>query len=547
MLGPARPVVPRFRREKNWAARFLAVLFVAVVVGVPLALPVASARAPVPVSTDSLFGGFSFPCGERTSNGWLYIIGNGLLQPTYICAGTFYYGDALTVAFVNFGSARSVEFTTFQNGSGATPLWSNSTFFVGASNVTQFDFTLPSTATTLHVRACMDFGCVEFTHATPITALPSGFLDVGGIDLLVFGIAVEMGVLMVPLLLVARWMARKALWAPSSTFGFALLMPHVVAGFLIALAVDFPDVDRLFGGWQFVVFPILIALMLFTWSIHLFNVATPALALQPDPQGFHRLRFRGWRFFVGELPDGSKVLIGRRWRDFVSRLFGHFVVLSGPTAALSTQGPAQEFPLLMRKLGFRARPDRRHPLDDFEVIGNLDVRWKDQPRYVYFVDHDVNLRDDQPKLSVHRVVPVPAVLSKTTGEVVREATTKRVLSWPHYIDVPPNDPGLAGIHYIDTIAGATEFIKWERTTKRTEEIRVQNGRLRATLYRTADDMAEARVADAFRFYEVETQPLSEYERREDARPMFSKAPPKENEGTDERPKAPSPSQGRVKP
>ncbi len=486
-------------------------------------------------------------CYVSTHNGLFSILYTYVFnQQNPVCGGTYVFADALQVTFINFLSTRTLVFQTVQPLDGSPTLYGNTTVVAVGGQASTFPVVLPSTIPQREVTACIDGGCLTFTHSTPLTLFPSNVIDVGGLDVLILGVVILTALLLFPFTLLARFIGRKALWTPA--WKAWLWAPHIVAFFLFGIVVDFPLLDKAFSGSEFLFFPVVFAFMFFLWSIHLFNTARVAFAFKPNPHAFHHLSFEGWRFFIGRLPDGSYVLIGKRWRDWLARLFGHFPILVPASSEYSTQGVPYPIDLQMHTAGFRRKPGRENALDDFKVEGPLDIRWRDPPSRIYFVDHDVQINDAMPELRWHREVEVPPKLDHEGNVVIPSHTVTR-RCWPYYVDPEPNAIGLAGIHVIDEIAAAVGWITYEQITRRSEEKDIQLGRLQATLYRTADEMASRRAADVVRYYEVDTAALSDEERRQDSKPILSKVVPKDSlggEGTDERPPPVAPGKGRPK-
>ena len=480
--------------------------------------------------------------GFPTNDGFALTFYQGLLQPYPITPGTLVFGDEILVEFLNLGLNRTITVTTFQAGtSKGPPVWFNQTFGVTGRNVSIFSLNLPSVSDQRDTTMCVDGGCEAFQHVTPVTLLPSGIFNVGGLDLLLLGITIEFGILIFPTVILARWLTRKALWSPK--FRAWLWAPHVVAGFLILVVLDFQLFDALFGGLGFVLMPIVFDLLFFGWVLHLFNVARPVEVLRPDPQAGHRLRYNRWRIWVGEWPDGTKVLVGSRWRDWWARLFGHAPVLMPANVDGTKRGAPAEAPLLtyrtetrseredrrakaMRR-SFRQRPGRESPLDDFQVAGDAELQERDAPKLLYWTASDEWLNADMPHLSIHRTVRVPAKVNDA-GNVVEPAHTVSKLAWPHYVD-PKATVGLAGIHYYDTPVAALGWIRAEKAYRRIEDLRAQNVALRTTTFIEADESAQVQVAEVFRLMERERMPLSDEEADEETRREAVKA--KEPGGT----------------
>jgi hypothetical protein len=503
------------------------------------ALALLSVAAPASAST-----GLSPVYGFSTATGSFVIpYYQGLLQPYSVSPGATVFGDTVYLEFINSEGNRSVTIETFQHATGLTNLTFNETFSVAGHNETTLTFDLPSSTAARDTRLCVDGGCMAFVHVTPLTLIPSGVLSIGGLDLLVLSLVVEMGALIWPLTLLARWLTHRALWSPA--FKAWLWAPHFTAAVLIATVVDFQAFDAVFGGASFILFPVGFALLYFFWVLHLFNRAHSAEVLRPDPQGGHRLRYNRWRILVGELPDGTKVLIGRRWRDWLARLLGHHAVLvpanidgtrtGGPAeAALDTFRPrtkreqaeaVETVTAAMSKPDYwRTRPGRVSPLDDFRVAGEPDTHEKDAPKWLYWVTTDGWYRGDLPYLSWSREVTVPARYAPD-GALLTPATTRRKWTWPHYVE-PPAGVDLAGVHYLDTPVAALGLIRAEKAYRRVEDLRNNVGALRATVHVEADAIAEEQHGELLRLLDVESRPLDDEATFEDTLPVGSKRDPR---------------------
>jgi len=454
-----------------------------------------------------------------------------LLGATSFCSGAFVFGDQLYFEFIDDIGNRTIQITSVQNG---TPkLFFNATAAV-THGFTAISFLLPSTTSALTTNLCIDGACVQFTHQTPLTLIPSGVLNIGGLDLLVLVMVIEFGAVAFPTVLVARWFTRKAV-GYSPRFRAWLWGPHVVLGITLLLIADYQAFDALLGGLGFVTFPLIFDVLFFGWMLDKFNTASWAEVLRPDPQGGHRLRYNRWRIIVGELPDGTKVLIGRRWRDWLARLFGHYPILSHARAKATLLGSPAAAPLDNRRAGFRVRPKRGSPLDDFEIAGEITSGEKHPPKWLYWVDHDGWLSGAMPYIAWTRLVDVPPRLDPETGGVVRPAYTKRKWSLPHYVDAPDAEAELAGFHYIDTPVQAVGWVSTENANRRLAKVRMEANALRMNEYRTADEMAQEQVAEMLRFYDASIQPLTDEQAQEEARGKPPAAPVAPREGTDERP------------
>jgi hypothetical protein len=481
--------------------------------------------------------GFSTPDGS-----FVIPYYQGVLGPNPVSPGTLVFGDTVYLEFVNSQGNRTVAVTTLQSAPGLSNISFNESFSVLAHNVTIFTLTLPPTTAQMNTRLCVDGGCVAFTHETPVTLFPSGVLDIGGLDLLVLAVTLESALAVFLGAPAARAITRKALWSPK--FRAWLWAPHILGAFIVLIAFDFEAFDAVFGGWSFAIIPVVFGVLAFFWMLHLFNVAYPVEVLRPDPQAGHRLRFNRWRVFVGDLPDGTKVLVGTRWRDWLARLLGHHVVLVPANATGTKRGPPAESELRTFKVrsradadkawervkrGFRVKPGRTSPLDDFQIAGEPGVKEKDAPRLLYWVDSDRWLSSDTWRLSFHREVRVDARYDRD-GNLVREAHTRTKFSIvPHYVAPASAEAALAEFHYIDTPAAALGWIRAERAYRRVEDLRRTNYALRSTVFVTADDWSQEAMGELLTMLDRERVPLTDEEAEEDVRA----GPPKIEERTSE--------------
>ncbi len=507
------------------------------------------------VPSPTAAGGLSSIYVVHTSNGSFYVPSyQSILETNALTPGVLVFGDIVYLQYISDQRENStVDITVAQTGNGPET-WGNTTFVAApVGNVTTYTLTLPSSTQITTDVMCVDGGCITFPHQTPLTLIPEGVLTIGGLDLVAFSVAFEAILLLFPLLLAARWLAKKTHYAPA--FKAWLWVPHVAFGLLLLVAFDYPAFDALFAGTEFLVFPVLLDLLVFGWAIHLWNDAEPGLVLRPDPQGGHRLRFNGWTIWVGEEPDGTKVLCGTHWRDWFARLRGHAPILVAANVDGTQNGqPAQmgvtwfrpetDTQRLARFRAFRPRPGRLDPMDDFVVAGDAAEKFKGilRPKYLWFVDSDRWFSTEMPKLSWHRTVPVPAVLDGD-GRVTAPATTKTKLSMPHYVDPPTGGISLAGIHYIDTVPAATGWVKAERAFRRLEEVMLQTNALRTNYQDMAFRLADEQVGDLLAMLDRQSRGLTD----DEARAEMGRSPSDAEPSTDEeaRPRRPTPKDATV--
>jgi hypothetical protein len=464
--------------------------------------------------------GFVTPDGSFVELYERQLLGDGSVNP-----GSLVFGDVIDVIFFNVLGNRTVQVESYQNGSsiGHPSLWLNESYTVPGHTFSVFSFTLPSSAITLPTRFCVDGGCMDFLHETPITWLPSGILSIGGVDLVAFAVTSETLILMVPLTIWARTLTHRARWTPKANWW--LILPHVAFAVVLLVSVEYPLLDETFAGLEFVLFPIVIALLFFFFVMHLFNVASPAEADQVAPDAGHKVRLTKWWILIGVFPDGRWGIIGTRWRDWIARLFGHFPVIFDPTdhdptkvmpasSAVTnrTVGDPWEYfdPQSARWRSFRSLPGRETPLESFPVtnvtIKGVDViKKRELPIYQFWVDHDQWLTVRLPYMSVHREKDVPPKLSPE-GAVLVPATKKNALTWPHYVD-PPALVSLADVHWMDALAAWLGWQAQERAYKLVEETRRENYALQTGVYLTADGMTKVSMGEVFELLERERFPI----------------------------------------
>jgi len=470
----------------------------------------------VPTGNSSASGfppvyGFSTPDGSFV----LPYENSLVLGPQDITPGQLVFGDSISLEFVNDGGNRSVLLTTNQTLSGNSPLLWNETFYVPARNVTILTFDLPSEAQVHDIRLCIDDGCIHFLHQTPVTLIPSGILNIGGLDLILFSIVIEMSIFLIIAIPAAKSLTRRGIWAPN--FRVWLYAPHVILGFVLLVVFDYQAFDLFFGGLEFVLFPMISIAFLFPWMLHFFNGGTVTEALQPDPQAGHRLRYRRWKFIMGDLADGRKVLVGTKWIHFFGRVRGHHAVLvparsEGKGLTVPALAPTDTYePLLgARMAAFHSRTGKDTPLDDFEIAGDgaIGVKEKNPPKLLVWVESGAFFDGELPHLSWHRDVLVEA-RTDAAGNVLRPAYTKRKLALPHFIDPPDNTTmKLAALHYLDAPLAALGWIRTERAYKRIRTLHANVNALRVGMYASADEFAEASEAGTYQLFEAMRSGLS---------------------------------------
>jgi hypothetical protein len=397
-------------------------------------------------------------------------------------------------------------------GNNNTRAYLNTTMTLVHGQISEISITLPSTTTqevyTLNVGGAVWRGFV----LTPFTLLPVGVFNVGGLDLLILVIAIESVILLAPLILLARYLTHKAIYAPHFSL---LLWGHVVLiGAAALLFVDYQQLDQVFGGLSYFTYPIIVAVLMFLWCLHLFNRAEIVEILKPDTMQGHRLRYLRWTQLTGKMKDGRTVLIDPRWRGFLYALWGHYTTLIPAESDAAKYGEPAPADVENRKILSqddvkrelaRQLPSKKYPEDDFRI---LNAEKFDEPTTIWWVDSRDPIDVRFPHMTWHKWVEVPAKQLKdgTTVESHRE----QKLTWPHIID-PESNIRLAGIHYFNVPIAALGWSRAEEDYSLLEKRAFQVVMLRSRLHGEAARLAEEQLAEFINLLEGQTLPLNEQE------------------------------------
>lgn len=496
------------RKEKGGplGRKIFAWIAAAVMVGVPLgAIGNASAS------------GIVLPYGFKTPTGSFVIpYYEGFLQEPSITPASLVYGDAIDIEFVNAIGNRTIVVSIFENGSsvGRPSLWANSTYAVIDNSISVLPtINLPSTSVTLPTQLCVDGACETFLHQTPFTLIPYGTLTFGGLDLIVFGVTLELVLIMAPLTLYARKLAKRALWFPR--LNWAILMPHIMVGGMLLAANDYPALDSAFGGLTWVVLPFVVASAWFFFIIHSYNVAAPIQADRISPEGDDRPGLNSWWVLIGVFPDGRWGVIGTRFRDAIYRLYGKFPVIWDPREHEEDALPPWIIPVRNRKVG---EPDavwnaQKHRWDSFRMDArggspfeafpqhNVKVKGVDAaprrelPIYRLHVDHDKWLAVKLPYLSWHREEKLEAEYNPD-GTLSKRARVRQRLTWPHVV-VPRVDADLSDWHWEEPLAASLGYIEQERVYRLVHRLRRMVYRLMTSVYPLADEQTRQTMREVF--------------------------------------------------
>lgn len=458
--------------------------------------------------------------GKITPDGNLVIpLIPGFTGPNPLLDGMTLFGNGLQIFVYNLHTYNvEMSLTVYENvaanGTGGQRVLSES-FTAQHLTQTEIDITLPQDLRQVAANLTVDNASWLFNHLTPLSLIPFN-TNIGGLDLLAMIILVEIVVFTCPLILLARRLTHKAIYAPKFSM---LLWGHVVIiSLLFVFFADYQWLDQTFGGVSYLVYPIVISVMLFLWSLSLFNRAEVVEILKPDTMAGHRLRYLRWTQLVGQMPDGRTVVIDPRWRGFIYGLLGHFATLIPVESEATVEGApagaevqnretlsAQEIAKRDKKLR-RMRPGKERPEDDFNVVNAVDTR---DPVKIFWVDSNQPVSVEFPHLSWHKWVKVE-VVTDVQGRVLVPAHEERKITWPHIVD-GESTIRLAGIHYLDAPLAA---LGWSRAEddfalleRRTYAVYV----LRSRVHSEADRMTEERVAEMLSLIEKGEIPMTEEE------------------------------------
>ena len=534
----------------------LALVLVAVVLATTFLGTTGSARA----------AGLQLPYGFRTPDGSFVIpYYQGFTSDVSLTPGALVFGDAIDIEFVNELGNRTIEVSSWQNGTGAglPSLWLNQSFYVLGNTISVLPtFNLPSTRITLPTQLCVDGGCVSFLHQTPLTIFPEGILTYGGLDLIAFGVTIEFLILAAAFTLIGYALTKRALWTPK--IAWWLIIPHLMTGLLFVFASDVPLLDESLGGLEFVLVPIVFALLWFFWVMHLFNSATPVEADQISPRVDQRPGVTKWWLIVGTLPDGRWIIVGTRWRDWLARLFGHAPVIYDPTHPGEKSAIPATLPVLNRKAGvpdavwnpnshhwerFRPETGRETPFASFPVtpvrVPGIDAApRRELPLLQFWVDHDQWLSIRMPYVSWWREEKVEAEYNPD-GTLRRRARIRRRLTAPHYVD-PSCATGLSSVHFEEPVAAWLGYLAQERAYKRVDELRRQVYALITGIYVLADEQTRRSLGEVMELLERERFPMPLDEAAEEVQRGGPDDPSRSRDELNrpEQPEEPTPPRGR---
>jgi len=448
--GPARGRVRNGVRRPWWTRSFKGCLVAVVLVllAAPLVAPVGVARADL--------------AGIPTYQGAFVADGGRLL----VFPGIVGFGGVFTPISSNsqvFGAVLVLVIYDLTGYNLTFPVSLAEKNFVDQQTAT----VVPASATVVNLntaqstawqKATVNVGgtLVTYQVATPVSLLPNSIANVGGLDLLVLAVVSEAVIAFSGVVVLARFLMRKALWAPRFSL---LIWGHVIlVGIVAAVILDYQIVDSIFAGWSPLVYVGAISPMVFAFALSLFNQAPPALLLRANAPLAGKLTYTSWPIRVTRDAKGRMVLVRPTWGGFWARLFGHQVVLE-PAESRVTQPEPFVADVVRRRVVARAEwvrrvrrktPGKAFALDDFEVIpASVDGTARRQeevlPVRLYWTPVGQPVDVEWPRLTIHRTANVPETVNEE-GEVTTPAHSERHLAWPHYSEGHATIT-LAPIHY----------------------------------------------------------------------------------------------------
>ncbi len=478
---------------------------------------------PLGIIGNAAASGLALPYGLKTPDGSFVIpYYEGFLNEPSISPGSLVYGDAVDIEFANVLGNRTIVASVFENASsvGRTSLWANYSYAVIGDSITVLPtLNLPSTSVTLPTRLCVDGGCMMFLHQTPYTLIPYGTLTFGGLDLIVFATTLELALIMAPLTMYAKRLARRALFFPR--LNWVLLMPHILVGGMLLVSNDYPVLDNAVGGLTWVALPVVVASAWFFFILHSYNVAAPSQADRIAPEGDDRPGLTSWWVMVGVFPDGRWGVIGTRFRDAIFRLYGAFPVIWDPREHEEDALPPWIVPVTNRKIGepdkvwnaqkhrwSRPRGDARRG-SPFESFPQHNVRIKgvdaapkrELPIYRLHVDYDKWLAIRLPYISWRRTEKLEAEYNPD-GTVAKRARVKNRLAWPHIV-VPRVGADLSDWHWEEPLAASLGYIEQERVYRLVHRLRRMVYRLMTAVYPLADEQTRQTMREVFARFDRE--------------------------------------------
>ena len=409
-------------------ARTFFLLFTVLTIGI-LTAGTAAAAAPAPSANASpaLTGAPSLTGSKST-----YLVGNGSAlvfvgaeswtnQWNAVSNGSQVYSDALIlIAFDLKATNILLTVNAWQDGHG----WvSNQSALMAPLTQTVITVPFVSDASWRSIVVKMDGTPFYGQIATPISLLPPGILNIGGLDLLALGIISEGVICFASVMALAKVLQKRARYAPK--FSLLIWGPVVLVGIAAAVIFDYQAVNAYFAGWSPLVYAFAVTPMMFLFSLSLFNRAEKAELLQrvAKPQG--KILYRRWLLRFSTLPDGRTVLIDERWRGWLARLFGHHVVIDkgDELTPVYYEGETQLMKSPTPSKGTVKVTDR------FKVSNPQE----DEVARIWWTDTGDPVMVKWPRITIHRLRTIHAKTSPE-GTVIRAEFTKPVLSLPHYTE-----------------------------------------------------------------------------------------------------------------
>lgn len=492
-------------------------MLAAVVFAAPGLLPAlsAAAHAAAPIPASVAPPGWTAPPGFVTPDDFFFVqVGTPVFGLAFNPAPT---GAQLFTAYLTImlypltNSTHTAYLDVYEPTNSKLP-FSYTTIAITQNSTATVELPVPQSSHYIEDRLDVNGRNVFYWTETPISILPIPALLVGGVDLVAIIALTEFLVIGLPLMWWAQRLARRAIHAPKMK---AILWLHgIVLGFLALYIADFPALNVLFGGWEWLAFPLPTMVFLFFWELGRHNRDDTVQVQRAHPRTLDRMGFDWWTIHTATDSRGNLLLIGRLWRDTFFRIFGHQMRISTrlddggqlePVSAALVQRHVQDATEELRASMVFARGSQGDPTDDFNVSNRLSGD-ADTPARLYFVASMDPYDIRWPRWSMSRDEIVPAVTTPE-GRVIQGPTTRKRLSWPHVVD-GHCEIRLAPLHYANVWSVGLGWREAEDLEKLKDELELENWVLRTRIHRLAEAKAKPRLAAHLDLLSMPTDDLS---------------------------------------
>lgn len=446
---------PRSVGAGPWLGRASLCAAVVLLVGAPL-FPIGTAAAAPPAGAPSLQGAYIINDGQA-----LVEVGYIGLFDVWTSVGnnSQVYSQAFYLVFFNLHTTgTNVSIGVYQSGGWVL----NTSVFIPAISQAATTLTLPANPkwvdTTLYFEGTPYWAGQV---ATPISFLPNYILDVGGLDAFALAIVYTTSFLAVGALLLAKWMMKRAAWAPPVRLA---IWGHVVCGIIAgAILLDFQQIDQTFAGWSPLVYPFAIFPLLWSTFLSHFNRAQTVEVVEGTrtPQGDFGVLREELR--IARLPNGRLIWVSATWGQFWARFWGHYAYVDTDdgTKAKPWLAPVlnrfspTDSPRARRRAAKQAGlpPLASDALTRFPVLNDAGAG---SINYFAFGKGGPT-EPEYPKLVFHRTVEIvtDAVTAPNPNGgpplvvTPEKRVSKRKVAWPHYTTpTKATARGLEDTHFI---------------------------------------------------------------------------------------------------